>query len=153
MNNPYKCCLGIEGHVALDRNPGLGYNTILFRLIPGYLYSACPQRQFHTIPGLVHIRAALPNFYPNACMPSRGNLYQFSDGLWYDRLGWEPTTYHMRDRRVNYLTIPTQSNLTNRRYNSRHLMQCYMNKQWISTGINWKYISIDEKKTLEIFRF
>ena len=32
-----KCFFGIEGHVALDRNPGPRYNTLLLQLIPGDL--------------------------------------------------------------------------------------------------------------------
>ena len=40
---------GIKGHVALDRNPGPGYNTLLLQLIPGDLLSVCPHRQFHTL--------------------------------------------------------------------------------------------------------
>ena len=50
--NPLKCFFGIKGYVALDRNQGLGYNTLLLRLIPRYLLSACPHRQFHSIRGL-----------------------------------------------------------------------------------------------------
>ena len=42
----------MEGHVALDRKPGPGYNTLLLRLIPGDLLSACPHRQSLTLPGL-----------------------------------------------------------------------------------------------------
>ena len=61
----------MEGHAALDRNPGQGYNTLLLRLIPWNLYSACPHRQFHTLPSLKHSRAAIPNSHPNACEPSR----------------------------------------------------------------------------------
>ena len=54
-------------------------------MIPGYLSSAYPHRQFHTLPGLLDSRAALPNSYPNACMPMQGgSLYHFYDGLWYD---------------------------------------------------------------------
>ena len=64
--NPLECFFGSEGHVALDRNPGPGYDTLLLRLIPGYLLSACPHRQFHTLPGLLDSRAALPNSYPYA---------------------------------------------------------------------------------------
>ena len=41
---------GIEGHVALDRNLGPGYNTLLLQLIPGDLLSACPHRQFTHYP-------------------------------------------------------------------------------------------------------
>ena len=55
----------MEGHVAPDRNPGPGYDRLLLQLIPGDILSACPHRQFHTIPGLLHSRAALPNSYPN----------------------------------------------------------------------------------------
>ena len=54
-------------------------------MIPGDLLSACPHRQFHTLPGLLDSRAALPNSNPNACMPMQGgSLYHFYDGLWYD---------------------------------------------------------------------
>ena len=54
-------------------------------MIPGNLLSAFPHRQFHTLPGLLDSWAALPNSYPNACMPMQGgSLYHFYDGLWYD---------------------------------------------------------------------
>ena len=57
-------------------------------MIPGDLLSAFPHRQFHTLPGLLDSWAALPNSYPNACMPMQGgNLYHFYDGLWYDPVG------------------------------------------------------------------
>ena len=42
----------MEGHVALDRNPGMGFITLLLRLISGDLSGACPHRQFHTLPGI-----------------------------------------------------------------------------------------------------
>ena len=29
--NPLYCFFGIKGYVALDRNPGPGYNTLLLR--------------------------------------------------------------------------------------------------------------------------
>ena len=80
----YSAFFGSEGHVALDRNPGPGYNTLLLWLIPDLL-SACPHRQFHTLPGLLDSWAALPNSNPNACMPMQGgSLHHFYDGLWYD---------------------------------------------------------------------
>ena len=41
-----------RSHVALDRNQGPGYDTLLLRLIKGDLLSACPHRQFHTLPSL-----------------------------------------------------------------------------------------------------
>ena len=54
-------------------------------MIPGDLLSAFPHRQFHTLPGLLDSWAALPNSYPNACIPMQGGrLYHFYDGLWYD---------------------------------------------------------------------
>ena len=54
-------------------------------MIPGDRLSACPHRQFHTLPGLLDSWAALPNSNPNACMPMQGgSLYHFNDGLWYD---------------------------------------------------------------------
>ena len=57
-------------------------------MIPGDLLSAFPHRQFHTLPGLLDSWAALPNSYPNACMPMQGgSLYNFYDGLWYDPAG------------------------------------------------------------------
>ena len=82
---PLECFFGSEGHVTLDRNPGPGYDTLLLRMIPGDLLSVFPHRHIHTLPGLLDSWAALPNSYPNACMPMQGgNLYHFYDGLWYD---------------------------------------------------------------------
>ena len=76
----YSAFFGSEGHVALDRNPGPGYDTLLLRMIPGDLLSAFPHRQFHTLPGLLDSWAALPNSNPNACMPMQGgSLYHFYD--------------------------------------------------------------------------
>ena len=82
---------GIEGHVALDRNPGLS------RLIPGDLLSACPHRQFHTLPGLLDSRAAPSNPYPNSCVPSREAIFTILMKVFgMTRQGREPTTYRMR---------------------------------------------------------
>ena len=75
-------------NVALDKNPGPGYDTLLLRLIPGNLLSACPHRQFNTLPGLLDSRAALPNSNPNALRVMQGGiLYHFYDGLWYNPAG------------------------------------------------------------------
>ena len=55
-------------------------------MIPGDL-SACPHRQFHTLPCLLHSWAALLNSYPKACVPVQGgSLYHFY-GLWDDLAG------------------------------------------------------------------
>ena len=51
-------------------------------MIPGHLLSAFSHRQFHTLPGLLESRAALPNSNPNPMQG--GSLYHFYDGLWYD---------------------------------------------------------------------
>ena len=76
--NPLLCFFDSEGHVALDRNPGPGYDTLLLRMIIGDLLSAFPHRQFHTLPGLLDSWAALPNSNPNAYMPMQGgSLYHF----------------------------------------------------------------------------
>ena len=61
-------------------------------MIPGDLLSACPHRQFHTLPGLLESRAALPNSNPNACMPMQGgSLYHFYDGLVIHRNAGRPS--------------------------------------------------------------
>ena len=96
--NPFMYFLGIKGHVALDRNLGLGYDTLLLQLIPGDLQSACIQTQFHTLLGLLHSVAAASNSYPKACV-----LYHFYDVLWHETLlRLEPTAYRMRGRHTNH---------------------------------------------------
>ena len=86
--NPLECFFGREGHVALDRIPGPGYDILLLQLISRNLLSACPHRQFHTLPGLLDSQAALSNSYPNAlCAMQGGSLYHFYDGLWYISAG------------------------------------------------------------------
>ena len=45
----YSVFFGREGHVALDRNPGTGFDTLLLRMIPGDLLSAFPHRQIEEI--------------------------------------------------------------------------------------------------------
>ena len=60
----------MESNVALDRNAGLEYNTLLLQLISGDLFSAHPNRQFHTLPSLLGNQAALSNSYPKADIPS-----------------------------------------------------------------------------------
>ena len=89
---------GIESHVALDINTGPVYNALLLRLIPGDLLSACPHRQFHTLPGLLDSRAALSNSYRNACAPSREavSTYHFMMNFGMTRSGREPETFRMR---------------------------------------------------------
>ena len=81
-------------------------------MIPGDLLSAFPYRQFYTLPGLLDSWAALPNSYPNACMPMQGgSLYHFYDGLWYDPA--ERRTHDLPcERRSRYrLSQPDKSGL------------------------------------------
>ena len=58
------------------------------RLIPGDLLSACPYRQFLTLPGLLDSRTARSDSYPNALRAMLGcSLYHFYDGICYDPTG------------------------------------------------------------------
>ena len=77
-------------------------------MIPGDLLSAFPHRQFHTLPGLLDSRAALPNSNPNARVPMQGgSLYHFYDGLWYDPA--ERRTHDLPcERRTRGPTEPTR---------------------------------------------
>ena len=73
-------------------------------MIPGDLLSACPHGQFHTLPGLLDSRAAQPNSYPNACVPSREavcTIFMMVFGV--TRPGGELTTY-----RGEADTLPTE---------------------------------------------
>ena len=113
--NPLLCFFGSEGHVALDRNPGTGYDILFLRMIPGDLLSAFPHRQFHTLPGLLDSWAALPNSNSNAlCAMQGGSLYYFYDGLWYDLAGRR--THNLPcERRTRYrLSQPNTVLLMNR---------------------------------------
>ena len=65
LTNPLECFIDIKIPVALDRKLRPGYNNLLLRLIPVDLYSACLHIQFHTLPVLLDIRVAMPNFYTN----------------------------------------------------------------------------------------
>ena len=66
-------------------------------MIPGDLLSACPHRQFHRLTGLLDSRAALSNFYLDACMPMQGgSLHHFMMVIGVTRPGTEPTTYRVR---------------------------------------------------------
>ena len=88
MINPLYCFFGSKGHVALDRNPGPGYNTLLLWLIPGDRLSAC--------------RAALRNSNPNALRAMQEAVCtNIMVVIGTTRSGREPTTYHARGGHVN----------------------------------------------------
>ena len=81
-------------------------------MIPRDLLSACPHRQFHTLPCLLDSRAALSNSYPNAWVPMQGgSLYNFYDGLWYDLVGMR-THALLYERRHGYQTLNALDYLT-----------------------------------------
>ena len=50
----------------MTAGPGLGYDTLILRLIPGDLLSAYPHRQFHTLVGLHYQTPSLMH-----CVPCR----------------------------------------------------------------------------------
>ena len=92
-----------KGHVALERNLGPRYNILLLHLIPGDLFSACPHRQFHTLPRLLDNWATLSNSYPNPCVQNRETICTiFMMVLGMTRLACEPTTYRMRGEHANH---------------------------------------------------
>ena len=94
---------GIEGHVALDRNPKPGYNTILLRLIPGDLVYACPHIQFHTLSSLLDSQSAVSNSYPNVFLPRREAVcIMFMMVFGMTRLGRGPATYHIGGGHANH---------------------------------------------------
>ena len=69
--NPLYCSSAKKGHVALDGNLGEGYNSLLLRMIPGDLLSACPHIHFHTLPGLLDTEAICTIFMMVFGMTSR----------------------------------------------------------------------------------
>ena len=87
---PLECFFGIEVHVALDWNPGPGYNILLLRLIPGDILSTYSHRQFHTPPGLLDSQTLI-NILTHACQAGR----QFVPFLWWS-LVW-PDRARTRD--------------------------------------------------------
>ena len=85
-------------------------------MIPGDLLSAFPHRQFHTLPGLLDSWAALPNSYPNACMPMQGgSMYHFYDGLWYDPAEWR--THDLPCERRTRYRLSQPDTVQRNRYN------------------------------------
>ena len=68
-------------------------------MIPGYILSAFPHRQFHTLPCLLDSWAALPNSYPNALRAMQGGgavctIFMMVFGMTRPR--GELTTYRAR---------------------------------------------------------
>ena len=78
-------------------------------MIPGDILSAFPHRQFHTLPGLLDSWAALPNSYPNTCVPCREavcTIFMMVFGM--TRLGGELTTYRARSEHATDWASPTR---------------------------------------------
>ena len=91
-------CFFQQDHVALDTNPGTGYNNLLLQLIPIDILSAYPHRQSHTLPGLSDSPAGLSNSYPNACVPSRETVCAIFYVFGMTGMGGKPATYHRMSR-------------------------------------------------------
>ena len=110
-------------------------------MIPGDLLSACPHRQFHTLPGLLDSWAALPNSYPNALRAMQGgSLYHFYDGLWYDPAG-RRTHMLLCERRTRYqLSQPDTVHIRNKIVTVIKQTACQgLNTLEVVTGISsWK---------------
>ena len=106
---PLKWFFCIEGYVALDRNPGPGYNTLHLRFIPRDLYSSCPNSQFQTLRDLLHSQVELSNSYRYACGPSMEvvcTIFTMFFGM--TRPESEPTNYHVRCGDTSHWAIPTR---------------------------------------------
>ena len=57
----------------------------------------CPNRHFHTLPWLLDSWAALPNFFPNACVPSREAVCTIFMVFGMTWPGGEATSYRAGD--------------------------------------------------------
>ena len=74
-------------------------------MIPGYLLSAFPHRQFLTLPGLLDSRAALSNLMH--CVPCReADCTMFMMVFGITRPRGELTTYRARGGYPDYSTVP-----------------------------------------------
>ena len=128
--NPLECFFGIESDIALDRNPGPRYNTLLLRLIPRDLYSSCPLRQFHILPSLLDSRPTLMH----ACQAGR----QFVPFLWWS-LVWPSLGAN-----TNAWEVGTITNITD-----KIVPLSSMLKYWYfcrnSASKIWMHMNLDEK--------
>ena len=74
--------------------------TLLLRLIPGDILSACPDRHFRTLHCLLDSRHAILNYYAKRMRAKQGSrLYHLYDGLWFfhDGLWYDPAGARNRD--------------------------------------------------------
>ena len=91
-------------------------NTLLLRLISGYLYSVCPKRQFHTLPGVLS-SCTDKLIYPKGFVPSgegEKSLYHFI--MLFDPASM-PSLSHDLPHEANTLT--TKPSRRNRGMNPR----------------------------------
>ena len=101
---PLQCFFGFEYHVAINRNPGSWYKTLLLRSIPGYLFSVCLHRHFRILSGLKTVELHCQTFTLMLVCQAGGSLYHFYNGLWCD-----PAWVQTRDllHETNELTTQT----------------------------------------------
>ena len=124
-------------------------------MIPGDFLSTFPHRQFHTLPGLLDSWDALPNSYPNACMPMQGgSLYHFYDGLWYDPA--ERRTHDLPcERRTRYrLSQPdtVESNVKHKQTN-KQTNKTKQNKQTNKHNKRIKFTSYQTILSLVVIQY
>ena len=78
-------------------------NTIPTLAIGCRPLSACRNRQFHTLPGLLDRRTAPSNSYPNVCVSSREAVCNISMNVFgMTWPGREPATHRMRGGYANH---------------------------------------------------
>ena len=111
MFNILECLFGIKGHAALDRNPGLGCNSLLLQLISCDLlfFSACACPIDSSTHYLTFCnQALLPNSYPIGCVLGRRavfNICKMAFGM--TRPTRKPKTYHMSGGHTHLYAILT----------------------------------------------
>ena len=137
-------------HVAIDRNPAPGYNTLLLRL-------SSPHRQFHTLPGLLESRAALS--YPmHACLCKEAVCTIFMMVFVMTRLEREPMTleFESRGRPLNVGKLMHKHYLFNcSSIGTCHIIHKYSNCFYFQYDMSYNFIKqgckdmYNNKNTLE----
>ena len=95
-----------EGHVALDRNPGTGYDTLLLRMIPRDLLSDIPIDSSTHYPAFwtVGLHCQTPHCVP--CREAVCTIFMMFFGM--TRPGGELTTYRTRGGHATDRANPTR---------------------------------------------
>ena len=122
----------------LKSRTGRRYPTLTIDLL-----SACPHRQFHTLPSLLDSWAALSDSYPSTLRAMQGgSSYHFYDGLLYDP-GREANSRPTVRKADTLITKPTRHSMKSDLFFSNQ-PPMFVNKSYNA----YKYISFFD---LEIF--